>query len=398
MIKLGFLESARAVGSVAIKEFLHVWRDRRILILIVLLPPLLTVIFGHAFEVTALRDVHTLLEDRDNSPRSQQLIELLNGNPTFVWEKRLDGIADPDLLREHVKGALVIPKGWGDGLANGQPIPLRMILDGSDTTTALQMEGELQKTLGEFQMAAREELISGLPEDVLEVGLQLPVELRNQFTSVMTPWTAVSKIRYNPQLRFIDFATPGIMGLIMQLMTVTLMACTITRERETGTLSQLLITSLRRSEIVVGKVLPYLCISLFLISSSGLVAHFYFHVSFKQPLMLGVLNFLFLACSLGSGLLISAFCKTQAQAIQFAVFFLLPVFLLSGSFAPLEQLPSGIRIISETFPLTHYCRAFRLINLYNADFSFVRGDLLFLAAGVLITCGGAAYLLNRAQE
>jgi len=224
------------------------------------------------------------------------------------------------------------------------------------------------------------------------------VELRNQFTSAMTPWTAVFKIRYNPNLRFIEFVTPGILGLIMQLMTVTLMACTITRERESGTLSQLLITSLRRSEIVVGKVLPYLCISLFLISSSALVARYYFDVLFKQPLMLGVLNFLFLACSLGLGLLISAFCKTQAQAIQFAVFFLLPVFPLSGAFSPLETLPAGIRMISETFPLTHYCRAFRLINQHNAAFSFLEGDLLFLLAGALITCGGAAYLLSRAQE
>ena len=135
----------------------------------------------------------------------------------------MDGMSDPDLLRERVKGALVVPKGWGEGLANGNPIPLRMILDGSDTTTAGQMEGAVQKTLGEFQMTAREELIKALPVETLQ-SIQLPVELRNQFTSAMTPWTAVFKIRYNPNLRFIEFVTPGILGLIMQLMTVTLMA------------------------------------------------------------------------------------------------------------------------------------------------------------------------------
>lgn len=394
----GLRESIEAIGSVAIKEFLHVWRDRRILILILILPPLLTVIFGHAFEETALSKAPALLEDRDKTARSRSLTELLDSNHTFAWKKRNNGASDPDLLKAGVKGALIIPKGWGEGLADGKPIPLRMILDGSDTSTAGQMELALQKTLGDFQMGARKELIEGLPKEVLLIGLSLPLEIRNQFTSVMAPWTAVFEIRYNPKLRFIDFVTPGILGLIMQLMTVTLMACTITRERESGTLSQMLITSLRRSEIVVGKVLPYLCISLLLISSSGLVARFYFHVLFRQPLMLGILNFLFLACSLGLGLLISVFCKTQAQAIQFAVFFLLPVFPLSGAFAPLEQLPAGIRMISETFPLTHYCRAFRLINLHNADLSFVRGDLLFLSAGALLTCGIAAYLLSRAQE
>lgn len=396
-MSFSLLESIRAIGSVSTKEFLHVWRDRRILILILVLPPLLTLIFGHAFGVITLSNVPTLLEDRDNTSTSHQFTEFLSGNPTFAWKKRMDGAHDPNLLKEGIKGALLIPGGWSEGLRNGKPIPLRMILDGTDTTTAGQMEGALQKTLGEFQIISRMKLIESIPPELIE-RLQFPLELRNQFTSSLTPWTADFKIRYNPKLRFIDFVTPGILGLIMQLMTVTLMACTITRERETGTLSQLLITSLRRSEIVVGKVFPYLCISLFLISTAGLVARFYFHVLFKQPLLLGVLNFLFLACSLGLGLLISAFCKTQAQAIQFAVFFLLPVFPLSGAFSSLEKLPTAVRFISETFPLTHYCRAFRLINIQNAEFSFLQGDLLFLFLGALITCAGAAYLLSRAQE
>jgi ABC-2 type transport system permease protein len=96
--------------------------------------------------------------------------------------------------------------------------------------------------------------------------------------------------------------------------------------------------------------------------------------------------------------LISAFCNTQTQAIQLAVFFLLPVFPLSGSFAPLEQLPSGIRMISQMFPLTHFCHAFRLINLHNSELSYIAGDLLFLLLGAIITCAGAGILLQRIQE
>ena len=176
------------------------------------------------------------------------------------------------------------------------------------------------------------------------------------------------------------------------------MACTITREREAGTLSQLMVTSLRRREIVIGKVLPYLVVSMFLILMTTSVAYFHFGVTFRQPLVLGAICFLFLLCSLGLGLLISAFCNTQTQAIQFAVFFLLPVFPLSGAFAPLEQLPDGIRFISQMFPLTHFCHAFRMINLRNAEVSYITGDLVFLLLGALVTCGGAAVLLQRTEE
>ena len=107
---------------------------------------------------------------------------------------------------------------------------------------------------------------------------------------------------------------------------------------------------------------------------------------------------LFLLCSLGMGLLISAISRTQTQAIQFSVFFLLPVFVLSGAFAPLEQLPTTIRYVSEIFPLTHFCRAFRLVNMYHATASFYVVDLVVLLAGALVTFVGAAFLLKRIEE
>jgi ABC-2 type transport system permease protein len=101
---------------------------------------------------------------------------------------------------------------------------------------------------------------------------------------------------------------------------------------------------------------------------------------------------------LGLGLLISAFSRTQTQAIQFSVFFLLPVFVLSGAFAPLDQLPDTIRYISELFPLTHFCRAFRLVNMYHAGPSFYAVDLVVLLAGAVVTFLGAAFLLKRIEE
>ena len=159
------------------------------------------------------------------------------------------------------------------------------------------------------------------------------------------------------------------------------MACTIARERESGTLYQLMVTSLRRREIVIGKMLPYLVVSIFLVLVIMLVSRWHFGVVFYQLPALAVVCLLFLLCSLGLGLLISAFSRTQTQAIQFSVFFLLPVFVLSGAFAPLEQLPKAIQYISELFPLTHFCRAFRLVNMYHAGPQFYVGDLVILLAG-----------------
>ena len=100
------------------------------------------------------------------------------------------------------------------------------------------------------------------PEEVFDLAKKLPVQVRKQFVSPMEPWTTEGKILYNPKTRFIDYVVPGVIGLILQLITVTLMACTIARERESGTLYQLMVTSLRRREIVIGKILPYLAISI----------------------------------------------------------------------------------------------------------------------------------------
>ena len=391
--------SFTAIKSVAYKEFLHIYRDRRVLILLVLLPPLFTLLFGHAFETSEISDVPAILINRDVSERTQRFVDIVLKSKTFRWRQASPDIAnESDLLGHGVRAALVIPQGWSDSLSAGNPKPLPLYLDGSDINTASAAEGAVQKSLAEFQMKERDILVESLPEDVIELGKKLRIEIRKQFVSLMEAWSAESKILYNPKSRVIDYVIPGIIGLILQLLTVTLMACTIARERESGTLYQLLVTSLRRREIVIGKILPYLAVSIVLIVIIIGLSAWHFGVVFYQPPALAVICLLFLLCSLGLGLLISAIARTQTQAIQFSVFFLLPVFVLSGAFAPLEQLPASIRYISEIFPLTHFCRAFRLVNMYHATVSFYLVDLLVLLAGALVTFVGAAFLLKRIEE
>lgn len=393
------ISGLRSIANVAKKEFLHILRDWRILILILSLPPAFTLLLGHAFEQTAITSAPAILHDADHSPQSELLLERLRENKTFAW-KNTDLSTPPprDLLRAGVRATVVIPPRWGESLGNGNPLPLELVLDGTDTSTAEQLQGSVQQTLGEYQLASRQDMIDQLPDAVLELGKQIPEEVRKQFVSAMEPWTVKSEILYNPELRFIDFVMPGIVGLILQLLSVTLMACTIARERESGTLSQLLVSPMNRYEIVLGKVLPYLVVSILLIVATLATGHFHFHVNYRDPLLLAVLCLLFLLCSLGTGLLISTFCQTQAQAIQIAVFYLLPVFPLSGAFAPLDQLPPAVRAIAEAFPLTHFCQAFRLVNLGSGGLPEIAGDLCFLLLGAIVTCAGAALLLRRIQD
>jgi ABC-2 type transport system permease protein len=392
-------QSFSAILSVAYKEFLHIYRDRRVLILLLILPPVFTLVFGHAFEAGEMKDVPALLINRDQTDRAERFMTLILVNKTFAWQTQPPSITtEADLLGHGVQAALIVPKGWSDSITTGAPIPLQLYLDGSDTNTAEQLEGSIQKTLGDFQLSERQVMIDALPENVFELAKKLPVQVRKQFVSMMEPWTTDHKILYNPKTRFIDYVVPGVIGLILQLITVTLMASTLARERESGTLFQLMVTALRRREIVLGKVIPYLAISIVLILFIILLTAWHFQVQFNDPGALALICFLFLLCSLGLGLLISAISRTQTQAIQFSVFFLLPVFVLSGAFAPLEQLPPAIRYISELFPLTHFCRAFRLVNLYRASPEFYAADLITLFAGVVITFIGAVYLLRRIEQ
>ncbi len=394
------MHSLAGILSVAYKETLHIVRDRRILILVIALPPLLTLMFGYAFDSpNAMTNVPVSIQDQDHSDASEAFWKSIQQNKAFQWHQRpQQGPAVPDLLREHVQGSLIIPHGWGQSLKNGKPLPLKLWVDGSDTSTGDEISGELQQALGDYQLKFREEMIDQLPVEVFDMGEKLPQDVRDEFGSAMDPWALKTEVLYNPEQRFIDYVIPGIIGLILQLLTVTLMACTVARERESGTLYQLMVTSLRRTEIVIGKVLPYLGLSIFLIAMAVGVAYYHFGTHFQRFGMLSLICFLFLCCSLGLGLLISAFCQTQTQAIQFAVFYLLPVLMLSGAFAPLEQLPPGIQMISQTFPLTHFCHAFRLVNMHNADVGFITGDLVFMLLGALVSCAGAAFLLQRIQE
>src|SRR5690349_11097643 len=162
--------SFEATRSVAYKEFLHIYRDRRVLLLVLLLPPLFTLLFGHAFETSELTDVPCMLINRDNSPRSQEFIDIISKNKTFQWRYGSPDIRnESDLIAYRVRATLVIPSGWNQSLENGDPKPLLLYLDGGDINTADAVEGSVRKSLGDFQLQERDRMIETLPEEVFEL-------------------------------------------------------------------------------------------------------------------------------------------------------------------------------------------------------------------------------------
>ena len=184
------MRSLTGIFSVAYKEMLHILRDRRILILVITLPPLLTLIFGHAFDSSAMTNVPVSIEDRDQSEASQTFTKTIAPKEAFKWQPRpAHGPDEPDLLHERVQGSLIIPHGWGQSLKDGKPDPLELYVDGSDTSTGEEISGELQQALGDFQIKSRQDMLDQLPVEVFDMAEKLPPEVRNEFSSAMEPWT-----------------------------------------------------------------------------------------------------------------------------------------------------------------------------------------------------------------
>jgi ABC-2 type transport system permease protein len=384
------------IGCIAWKEFLHLCRDRRLLAIIFILPPLITALLGNAFEVTDLTDVPAIIDDQDQSPESHDFVQRLAKDDTFhLIPEHYPGNQPQILPTRDLQGIFVIPAGWGASLQTGKPKKLQLTLDGADTTTAPYLQGEVEKTLGDYQSDHIQDLIANLPEDSLNILAQLPDATREQLKGQAVRWGDDAIIPFNPDLRFIDYVVPGIIGLVLQLVTVTLTSCTLVRERESGSFSQLALTPIGFSEIVLGKVLPYFFLSLLLTLEVGLTAQWEFHLAYLHWDWLFLIACLFILFSLSLGLFISSFARTQTQAMQLSMFLLLPIMILSGAFAPLSQLPGPVQLLSAVFPLTHYCHAFRLINIYNANPALIYNDLLILLGGAILLLAASAQLLRR---
>ncbi len=363
------------IGHVARKETRQILRDRRTFVLILVMPILLTFLFGKALETGELRQIPSVILNQDGSPESHAIVTAFSNHDEVRIQGEVGTLREAQALlaQGKIKAAIVIPQGFMKQIVAGEEAQLQLLLDGTDNNSAPIVEGVAQRVIQRYnaERAVRGLWARGVRPD--------------RGRRLIQPVYVQTEIRYNPGLRYLSYVMPGVIGLTLQLLTVMLMAVSITRERERGTLDQLLASPITRSELILGKLLPYLGISLLNVVTILFVADRWFNVPVRGrlPLLL-LLCALFVLTSLATGLLISAVSRSQFQAIQIAVFYILPVFMLSGAYAPVEAIPETIRPISYLFPLLYFCRAVRAVTLRGADLFLVWKDLAILAGFVLV--------------
>lgn len=363
------------IGHVARKETRQILRDRRTFVLILVMPIVLTFLFGKALETGELRQIPSVIFNQDGSPESNAIVTAFSTYDEVQIQREVGTLQEAQelLAQGKIKAAIVIPRGFMKQIEAGEEAQLQLLLDGTDNNSAPIVEGVAQQVIQRYNA---ERAVKGLWARGVRP---------DRGRRLIEPVFVQTEIRYNPGLRYLSYVMPGVIGLTLQLLTVMLMAVSITREREKGTLDQLMASPITRSELILGKLLPYLGISLLNVVTILFVADRWFNVPVweRLPLLLAFCA-LFVLTSLATGLLISAVSRSQFQAIQIAVFYILPVFMLSGAYAPIEAIPGAIRPISYLFPLMYFCRAVRAVTLRGAGLLLVWKDLAVLAGFVLL--------------
>jgi ABC-2 type transport system permease protein len=352
--------------AIAKKELLQLRRDPLTLAMMVVLPLLQLLLFGYAIN-TDVRHMPTLVFDSDRSSASRDLEHSLTASGFYdvVGHVRSHAEVEGALRAGRAKVALVVPAGYATRLARGQRASLQLVVDGSDPQTV----ASATNTAASLISARSSELLVQRLGPAGAVGPALSLE--------PSTW-------YNPELRTAVFVVPGLVGVILTMTMVMLTSMAIARERERGTLEQLIVSPVRVIELVLGKIVPYIVIGYVQMSLILWAGRLVFDVPLAGSLgLLYALAFVFIAANLALGLFFSTLAKTQQQAMQMSFFFLLPNILLSGFMFPFEAMPRPAQLLAEALPLTHFLRIVRGIALKGARFGDVQQEL-FVMSGVLV--------------
>ncbi|HSU40082.1 MAG TPA: ABC transporter permease, partial [Polyangiaceae bacterium] len=323
-------------------------------------------LFGYAIN-TDVRHMRTLVYDQDQSAASRDFAASMVATGFYDVVGHVSGYAEIErsLRRGDARVALVVPPRYEANLRAGKPASLGLIVDGSDPQTV----ASATNTASAMAAARSSELLLERVKQSGAAGLE-PVELEPN------TW-------YNPELRTAVYIVPGLVGVILTMTMVMLTAMAVARERERGTLEQLIVSPVRPVELVLGKIAPYVIIGyvqMTVILGAGQVI---FHVPFQGSLLLlYALAFVFIAANLAIGLFFSTLARTQQQAMQMSFFFLLPNILLSGFMFPFEGIPRPAQIPALALPLTHFLRIVRSIVLKGGGFDDVYPEFLWLT-GIL---------------
>jgi ABC-2 type transport system permease protein len=324
-----------------IKEFIQVFRDKRTRFILIGPPIIQMMVFGYAANYE-IRHVPTVVVDLDHSQESRELVSRFISSPYFDVQRQLtDSRQLGDLIEQgKTTVGLEIDAGFAQKLRKGQTAPFQVIVDATNSNTALIASGYISQIALGFAQDYQRDRIYRIAPQLMEV---MPsVELAPR------PW-------YNPDLRSRWFFVPGIIGSLTLVLVITLTAFAVVREREIGTLEQIMVTPIRPAEFILGKTLPFFLIGLFDVTLIAVVGSLWFQVPFRGHIsVLATGAVLFLLCMLGVGLLISTVSSTQQQAMVTAFFFIMPAITFSGFGFPISTMPQWMQYCSYAIPLRYF--------------------------------------------
>ena len=335
------------LGSIVWKEFIQMRRDRPTLAMMLGIPVIQLMVFGYAVRMD-VRDLPMAVYDESRTQQSRELVRKLEATDNFIATRRASSYREAIAMidRGEVRAAIVIPEDYARRLKRGRAATAQMLVDASDPNTS-------QNAIAAAQMVGQRQNISlliaraggGASED------RPPVDVR-------------VRPLYNPALKSSIFIVPGIIGMILSITMLIITSMAIVRERELGTLEQLIVTPITRGEIMLGKIAPYMLVGYVQVTVVLILGRLVFGMPVVGSLLLVyAVTFLFIVANLGLGLFISTIVRTQSQAMQASYFFVLPNVLLSGFMFPREGMPPVAREVGLAFPLTYYLQVLRGILL-----------------------------------
>ena len=364
------------------KEFIQILRDPRTLILVLIIPIMQLFLLGYS-ATNDVRNIPLAVYDQDRGPAARALLDAYRAADYFSLAYDVESEAElRDLIDSgKARAGLIIPPEYSAQVQERGTAAVAFILDGSDPTVASTSLSAAQ-LIG--QQYSTNLMVERLAHSGLSGALQQPVEVRSQ-------------VWYNPDLVSAYFMIPGVIGMILYALTSILTATAIVRERERGTIEQLIVTPIRPWELVVGKLLPYVILAFLNTLEVLAIGAWWFKVPIRGDLgLILLLSGLFLLSSLGIGLLASTIANTQQEAMLTVWMTLLPSIFLSGFFFPLEAMPKILQWISYIFPLRYYLAIIRSLMLKGVGAGAIQNEILALGIfGIVIMAAASLRFRKR---
>ncbi|MDD2447746.1 MAG: ABC transporter permease [Tissierellia bacterium] len=366
----------KRVIAVIRKEFFQIRRDKRTIAIILLMPIMQLFMFGYVAS-TSVDHISTVVFNNDIGTESRDLLESFTNSQYFDINYSAYSMDEVQMYVDdgYAKAGIIIPPEYSENIKSGETAQVQLIVDGSDPTTA-------QTILSSAGGVIQSKSVKIVTENY-GVIMPQPLDLR-------------SRVWYNPEMSSVNFNVPGLIGVILQTVTLMLTSFSIVREREKGTMEQLIVTPISKMELMVGKIIPYVIIGFVDIILAIGLSVFWFKVPIAGSItLLLFFSIIFLFCALGIGLVISTVSRSQLQAMQLSMFLIMPNILLSGYMFPVEAMPRSIQGISQFLPLTHFIKVLRGIILKGVGFSSLKNEFLILSLFAIAILSFATFKFEK---